>query len=102
MEKAISRILATYEEEKISRRGLIAGLVALSPTTRSTQASTFKGTSLNHVALNVTDVHRSRAFYQKHFGLPVVRESENVFSWTWAPTFWRCSRAVRRAWTITA
>ena len=33
---------------------------------------------MNHVALNVTDVHRSRAFYQKHFGLPVVRESENV------------------------
>ena len=77
MERTISRILATYEEGKISRRGLIAGLVALAGTTRSAQASTFKGMSLNHVALSVTDIQRSKAFYQKHFGLSVVRESEN-------------------------
>ena len=51
MERTISRILATYEEGKISRRGLIAGLVALLGSTRSVQASTFKGMSLNHVAL---------------------------------------------------
>ena len=77
MEKMISEILASYEEGKISRRGLIAGLVALAGTTRSAEASTFKGVSLNHVALNVTDIQRSKAFYQKHFGLPVVRKSEN-------------------------
>ncbi len=87
MERTISRILAAYERGKISRRGLIAGLAALATTTRSTQASTFKGMSLNHVALNVTDVHRSRAFYEKHFGLPVVRESDNVCFLDLGPDF---------------
>ena len=77
MEKTISQILASYEQGKLSRRGLIAGLVALFATTGSAQASTFKGMSLNHVALSVTDIQRSKAFYQKHFGLPVVRESVN-------------------------
>ena len=77
MENTISQILASYEQGKLSRRGLIAGLVALLGSTGSVQASTFKGMSLNHVALNVTDIQRSKAFYQKHFGLPVVRESEN-------------------------
>ena len=77
MEKTISQILASYEQGRLSRRGLIAGLVALLGSTRSVQASTFKGMSLNHVALSVTDIQRSKAFYQKHFGLPVVRESEN-------------------------
>ena len=37
--------------------------------------STFKGTGINHVALRVTDIDRSRDFYQEHFGLPVVRQS---------------------------
>ncbi len=77
MERMISQILATYEEGKITRRGLIAALVALAGTTRSARASTFQGMSLNHIALSVTDIQRSRAFYQKHFGLPVLHESEN-------------------------
>ena len=77
MERTISQILACYEQGRLSRRGLIAGLAALFATTRSAQASTFKGEGLNHIALSVTDVQRSKAFYQKHFGLPVVRESEN-------------------------
>ena len=77
MERTISQILASYEQGRLSRRGLIAGLVALLGSTRSVQASTFRGMSLNHVALSVTDIQRSKAFYQKHFGLPVVRESEN-------------------------
>ena len=77
MEKTISQILASYEQGRLSRRGLIAGLAALFATTGSAQASTFKGEGLNHIALNVTDVQRSKAFYQKHFGLPVVLESEN-------------------------
>ena len=77
MERTISQILASYEQGRLSRRGLIAGLVALLGSTRAVQASTFRGMSLNHVALSVTDIQRSKAFYQKHFGLPVVRESEN-------------------------
>ena len=35
MENTISQILASYEQGKLSRRGLIAGLVALFATTGS-------------------------------------------------------------------
>ena len=37
--------------------------------------STFEGLNLNHVALRVTDVERSRDFYMKHLGLTVARQS---------------------------
>ena len=38
--------------------------------------STFQGVALNHIAIRVTNVPRSRDFYQKHLGLPVIHESE--------------------------
>lgn len=41
------------------------------------ETSTFQGTGINHIALRVTDIARSRDFYQEHFGVPVVRESES-------------------------
>jgi catechol 2,3-dioxygenase-like lactoylglutathione lyase family enzyme len=34
---------------------------------------TFQATGLDHVALDVTDVGRSREFYQEHLGLRVIR-----------------------------
>ncbi len=39
------------------------------------ETSTFKGTGINHIALRVTDIGRSRDFYQEHFGVPVVNQS---------------------------
>ena len=36
--------------------------------------STFKAVGLNHIALRVTDVLRSREFYKKHLGLKVTRD----------------------------
>ena len=39
------------------------------------ETSTFKGTGINHIALRVTDIGRSRDFYQEHFGVPVLHES---------------------------
>ena len=78
MQKIISGMLDKYERGRISRRQLVqafSALVAASTTARAV-ASTFQGVEVNHVALNVTDVKRSRDFYQKHLGLPAVRESE--------------------------
>jgi len=49
-----------------------------SPVVREAPASSiFRGTGVNHVALRVSDVDRSRDFYQSLFGLPVVRQSQN-------------------------
>lgn len=49
-----------------------------SPVVREAPASSvFRGTGVNHVALRVSDVDRSRDFYQGLFGLPVVRQSQS-------------------------
>jgi catechol 2,3-dioxygenase-like lactoylglutathione lyase family enzyme len=41
---------------------------------RSRPASTFLATGIDHLALSVTDVKRSTAFYQKHLGLRLTRD----------------------------
>ena len=75
----ISDMLTRYERGEIRRRDLICGLAALTVVSRGAAAptsSTFEGVEVNHVALNVTDVRRSRDFYQKHLGLPVLSQSQ--------------------------
>ncbi len=82
MEQLISKMLQGYELGKVSRRQLIQGLaaVAASAYTIPAYGSTFQGVALNHIALRVTNVQRSRDFYQKHLGMPVIHESqENCF-----------------------
>lgn len=78
MEHMISRMLASYEQGKVSRRQLVQGLGALTAVTRPARGteSTFKGMALNHIAIRVTNVGRSRDFYQKQFGLPVIHEEK--------------------------
>ena len=78
METAISKIVQNYERGKISRRELISGLALLAAAPRpaaAAPASTFKGLGFNHLALDVTDIARSRDFYMKHLGMNVLRES---------------------------
>jgi len=41
--------------------------------TRAPDESTFKANGLNHVALNVRDINRSRDFYVKHLGITVAQ-----------------------------
>ena len=49
-----------------------------SPVVRKAPASsTFAATGVNHVALSVSEVARSRRFYQRLFGLPLISESTN-------------------------
>jgi len=78
MQQIISRMLETYEHGRLGRRQLIQGLAAIAAAGYAAPASgsTFQGTALNHIAIRVTDVQRSRDFYQKHFGLPVIHEAE--------------------------
>lgn len=80
MESMISRILESYEQGRVGRREVIRALAALGVGARalSAPASTFRGLAINHTALRVTDIVRTRDFYQKHFGLPVIRQSESA------------------------
>lgn len=84
MEQIISGILRRYELSEISRRELIQALAVLvagaanrGQSAASPQATEppFKGVDLNHIALRVTDVSRSRDFYSKLLGLPVLSDS---------------------------
>ena len=78
MERIISGMLEEYERGNVSRRHLIQSLAALALIAPPSPAaeSTFKGVGLNHIAIRVTDIRRSREFYQKQLGLPLIRESE--------------------------
>ena len=78
MERIISEMLRDYECGRTSRRHLIRALTALPLTASPALAaeSAFKGVGLNHIAVRVADIRRSREFYQRHLGLPLIREDE--------------------------
>jgi len=79
MHALIARILERYESGRSSRRDLIQALasVAAAAPAASAAVSTFKGVGLNHIAVRVVDIPRSRAFYQGLLGLPLMSESSN-------------------------
>jgi catechol 2,3-dioxygenase-like lactoylglutathione lyase family enzyme len=62
--------LATFERSAIGQE---AGS-AVSAGTRPT----FQATGLDHIALDVTDLPRSREFYQRHLGLRVIRGDDRA------------------------
>lgn len=86
MQNHIDRIMDDYDRGGLTRRDLIAQLVgitgAMALGSRTAMAQdgpkpTFVATDLNHLALRVTDVKRSSAFYQKHLGLKVASQNPN-------------------------
>ena len=81
----IEELVAAVEEGTISRRCLIARLGVIAAwlagaknvaAASQPEASTFNAVGLNHIALSVSDVARSRDFYKKHLGLTVMRERD--------------------------
>jgi catechol 2,3-dioxygenase-like lactoylglutathione lyase family enzyme len=90
VENIISGLLKHYEKGKVSRRDLIQGLTMLAGTCATASAASlqgssagpleinpqggFKGDSLNHIGLLVTDLDRSAKFYERLIGATVVRD----------------------------
>ena len=94
------KIVDDFQYGRLSRRQLVArlmGLGAAIATMKETDlrtrtasrrhsdgrrgaaaAPTFQATGLDHIALDVVDVPRSRDFYAKHLGLRVVRGDDNA------------------------
>ncbi len=81
----IEELVAAVEEGTISRRCLVVRLGAIAAcmagaenlaSASQPKASTFNAVGLNHIALSVSDVARSRDFYKKHLGLTVMRERD--------------------------
>jgi catechol 2,3-dioxygenase-like lactoylglutathione lyase family enzyme len=76
MQDAVEHLVTLFENGKLNRQQLIQGLLAaLAPLSMGAHAqadtsttSTFRGRTLNHVTLSVTDVERSQAFYSRLLG----------------------------------
>lgn len=82
----IDRILDDYDRGGLSRRELIAhiaglsGVLAIGSRTalaQNDEKPTFTATDLNHIALRVTDIERSSAFYRRHLGLEVSSQTRS-------------------------
>ncbi|HTC90150.1 MAG TPA: VOC family protein [Bryobacteraceae bacterium] len=81
MEAIISDLLNRFEKGALSRRGLIQGLAMLTAAggaTSLTQAQDpgLKGVKIDHISIQVSDLPRAVAFYEKIFGLTVMSEDK--------------------------
>src|SRR5215475_16126222 len=76
MQDSVENLVTLFEKGTLNRQQLIQGLLAaMTPTSMVADAqadtstlSAFRGRSLNHVTLSVTDVERSREFYSRLLG----------------------------------
>ena len=81
MEGVISALLNKFESGALTRRQLIQSLTILAGAGAGAPAAFaqdagLKGTKIDHVSIQVTDLPRSIAFYQKVFGLTVMSEDK--------------------------
>jgi len=80
MEAMISSLLNRFEKGALSRRDLVQGLAMLTAASSAApvhaQDAALKGTKIDHISIQVSDMPRSLAFYQKIFGLTVLSEDQ--------------------------
>src|SRR5205085_11646456 len=74
MEKTINGLLNSYEKGHINRRQLVGGLIMLAAGSSASAATSTKAISVNHIAINVSDVAKSSKFYQDVFGMSATME----------------------------
>ena len=81
-------LVSSFEAGKMTRRELVASLGAFAAAmagldhvagAEGKSAPTLQTTELNHIALRVTDIPRSRDWSVKHLGLTVSRDGSPCF-----------------------
>lgn len=87
------RLIEEFQAGRISRRDLIVHLMAMGAAMAGVRGMagagsgtddekddepTFAAQSIDHIALNVTDIPQSREWYVKHLGMRVMRESRST------------------------
>ena len=79
MEAIISNLLDRFEKGALTRRQLTQGLALLAAggaTTIEAQDTGLKAAKIDHISIQVTDLPRSIAFYQKIFGMTILSEDK--------------------------
>jgi catechol 2,3-dioxygenase-like lactoylglutathione lyase family enzyme len=82
MQSLISDLVARFEKGQLSRRDFVATLAALAATGPAAAAPApqpeldFKTAIIDHMSIQVADMARSAAFYQRMFGFKVISEDK--------------------------
>jgi catechol 2,3-dioxygenase-like lactoylglutathione lyase family enzyme len=80
MDALITDLVSRFDRGTLSRRDLIQGLTVLAAAGGASQATAqttpFKPSRIDHISIQVTDMARSREFYEKIFGLKVLSEDK--------------------------
>jgi catechol 2,3-dioxygenase-like lactoylglutathione lyase family enzyme len=78
MNRDVAAMVEQFVAGRVTRRELVRGLTALVAAAAAgrpdgahaqQRSSTFQALGLNHLALRVTDLDRSQAFYERHLGM---------------------------------
>jgi catechol 2,3-dioxygenase-like lactoylglutathione lyase family enzyme len=82
MRQAANELVDRFERGTLSRRELIAGLLALGASARPASSAAAAGpidvSGIDHIALRVSDVERSTRFYKEHLGATMRSQSPNA------------------------
>jgi catechol 2,3-dioxygenase-like lactoylglutathione lyase family enzyme len=78
MEAMIASLVDRFEKGVLSRRELVQGLTMLTAGGAAAQAQEngIKAAKIDHVSIQVSDLPRAVAFYQKMFGLTILSEDK--------------------------
>lgn len=81
MEAIISNLLSRFEQGRLTRRELVNGLAMLAAaggaaSAAHAQDAGLKGARIDHVSIQVSDLPRAVAFYEKIFGFTVLSEDK--------------------------
>ena len=80
MEAMISSLVSRFERGALTRRDLVQGLTMLAAMSGAADAQVqdagIKGVKIDHVSIQVSDLPRSIAFYQKIFGFTILSEDK--------------------------
>ena len=77
MNSPMDQLLDTYDRGHISRRGLMTALLPLLAARGEAASDTITVKTVNHVTLGVSDIEKSRQFYQDLFTSPIVSKQAN-------------------------
>jgi catechol 2,3-dioxygenase-like lactoylglutathione lyase family enzyme len=81
MSQRIDSLFNQYDRGAIDRRQLLAGLAAMATLSEVASGEepkpAFEAKSLNHVTLSVSDVQKSKAFYESILGVSTISTQKN-------------------------